>query len=132
MLSFLLSLLPSALSTINGITNAIANERIALINSKTDQERIASLERIGELQARQNVLIADASHSSLDLWIRSLIALGPTAFLLKIFIWDKVLQSVTSGSTPAIDANLWGVITAVLGFYFLSSAAIGIAKIIKA
>jgi len=42
MWSMLLGLIPGLFSTVNGITNAIANERLALINAKTEQERIAA------------------------------------------------------------------------------------------
>jgi len=129
MLSFLLGLIPGALNTINGITGAISNERIALINATTDQERIQIQERINVLQTQRDVLVADSNHSKLDLWIRSAIALGPCTYLLKIFIWDKVLAL---GSTDALDPNLWQVMMAVIGFYFLYSGAIGVAKIVKA
>ena len=129
MWTILLGLIPGLFSTISGITSAISNEKIALINAQTDQERIQIQERINVLQTQRDVLVADSNHSKLDLWIRSAIALGPTAYLLKIFIWDKVLAL---GSTDALDTNLWQVMMAVIGFYFLYSGAIGVAKIIKA
>src|ERR1700730_17922905 len=132
MLSFLLGLIPGAFTTINGITNAIANERIAGINAVTEQDRIGSRERISTLQAQRDVLIADSSHSSIDVWLRFFIAIGPATYLTKIFLWDKVLQTWTQGSTDPLDPNLWTVVTAVVGFYFLYSGAVGVAKIIKA
>jgi hypothetical protein len=132
MLSFLLGLIPGAFTTINGITNAIANERIAGINAVTEQDRIGSQERISTLQAQRDVLIADSTHSNIDLWLRFFIAIGPATYLTKIFLWDKVLQTWTQGSTDPLDPNLWTVVTAVVGFYFLYSGAVGVAKIIKA
>lgn len=125
----LISLIPGLFNTVNGITNAIANERLALINAKTDQERIAAQERLNTLQTQRDVLVEDAKHSQLDVGMRFFIALGPALYLNKIFIWDKVLGW---GSTdPLNESQQWTVITAVIGFYFLYSGAIGVAKIIK-
>jgi hypothetical protein len=123
MWSFLLGLVPGLLTTVNGITNAIANERIALTNATTEQARISSQERINALVAQRDVLISDSSKSSVDIWMRFFIAVGPAAYLTKIFLYDKVMQSWTHGSTDPLDPNLWMVVTAVVGFYFLYSAA---------
>lgn len=128
----LIGIVPNVLNTVNGITNAIANEKIAALNARTDQERVAAQERVNTLQAQRDVMIADAQHSNIDMWMRSAIALGPTVFLTKIFIWDKVLGYWTQSKTDPLDTNLWAVITAVIGFYFLYSGAVGVAKIIKA
>lgn len=118
MLSFLLGLIPGALNTVNGITNAIANEKIAGLNSKTDQERIASEERVNTLQARRDVLIEDAKHSKLDLIIRSIIG-GSVAYIIaKLLVYDK-----TFDATTLMSPDLWNVVYIALGFYFLSSTA---------
>lgn len=117
------SLITGLFGTVNSITSAIANEKIAQINARTDDERIQSQERVSQLQAQREVLIADAQHSKLDLYIRSMIAIGPASYLLKIFLWDKVLAAFTNGSTDPIDPNLWRVVMVVLGFYFVSTTA---------
>lgn len=127
----LLSLLPSALTSINNITASIANEKIAVTNAKTEQERIAAQERVNTLQARRDLMIAESQRSNTNAYIRSGIALGPMIYLLKIFIWDKVLQTLTHGNTDPLDDNLWQVIMVVLGFYFLYEGAVGVARIIK-
>lgn len=132
MWSFLLGLIPSAFSTINSITSAISNAKIAAINATTDQERIAAEAEVETLQARRDVLIADAAQSHVDIYIRSLIAIGPAVYLTKIFIWDKVLNAWTNGSTDLLDPHLWNVVMVVLGFYFLATASISISKILKA
>jgi hypothetical protein len=123
----ILTALPSLISglfgTVNGITNAIANEKIAAMTAKTDQERVAAQERVNSLSIQRDVLVADAAHSKLDLYMRSLIALGPACYLLKIFLWDKVLAAWNNGSTDPIDANLWNVVMVILGFYFLTTTA---------
>lgn len=136
MFAGILSLLPGAFGLANNITNAIANERIKLINAKTEEERIASQERINTLQARRDVLLAE-SHSPWNGLMRFILALGPAAILLKFLFWDKVVGSLSGcagdvGSlntascgtfkTDSLDANQWWVVTAVVGFYFLSEA----------
>jgi hypothetical protein len=122
------SLISGLFGSINGITSAIANERIAAITAKTDAERIAAQERVNSLTLQRDVLVADAAHSKLDLYIRSLIALGPASYLIKIFLWDKVLASWTNGTTDRIDANLWNVVMVVLGFYFVAATTTTVAQ----
>jgi hypothetical protein len=128
MLSFLLGLIPSAFTTISSITNAISNAKIAAIQATTEEAQIAANEQVATLQARRDVLIADANQSHMDIWIRSLIAIGPSVYLAKIFIYDKVLAL---GNTDPLDPNLWNVVMVVLGFYFLATASISISRIIK-
>src|ERR1700722_19786691 len=117
----LLTAIPSLISglfgTVNGITNALANEKIAALNATTDQERVAAQERVNSLSIQRDVLVADAAHSKLDLYMRSMIAFGPACYILKIFLWDKVLATWTNGRTDPIDPNLWTVVMVILGFY---------------
>src|SRR5215831_9173091 len=116
----ILSLLPGVFSSLNSITQSITNERISALNAKTDQERIASEERVSQLQAQRDVLIEDSKHSKLDIWMRTIIASGPAFILCKIFFYDKLGFGTTEiGNTD----YLWNVIMVVLGFYFLSSTA---------
>jgi hypothetical protein len=130
----LLTALPSFITglfgTINGITNAITNEKIAAITATTQEAQIGANERVATLQQQRDVLIADAAHSNLDLYLRSFIAFGPGCYILKIFLWDKVLGSWTNGSTDPLDVNLWQVVMVILGFYFLSATSTTIARII--
>jgi hypothetical protein len=118
MLGLLGLILPGLFTTINGITNAITNEKIAALNAKTDQERIAAEERVTSLQAQRDVLIADSAHSNLDIWMRTIIASGPAFILCKIFFYDKLGYGTTD---IASNDPLWNVIMAVIGFYFLNS-----------
>jgi hypothetical protein len=125
-------LISGLFGTINGITNAISNEKIALITAKTQEEQIAANERIDQLRQQRDVLIADASHGSWDIWVRTLIAIGPAVYIAKIFLWDKVLGSLTHGSTDPLDPNLWNVVMVVLGFYFLSFTSTKVASLLAA
>lgn len=136
-------LISGLFGSINHITDAISNEKIAGLNAKTQEEQIASNERVKTLEARRDLMIAEAGTSRLNIYVRSLLALGPASVLLKIFLWDKVIGSFAGCSghtlpgtcksflTDALDPNLWAVITAVIGFYFLTEGAIGITRIIK-
>ena len=131
MILSLLSLIPGLFTTVNGITTAISNERLKLIQAKTDQEKIASQERISSLQAKRDVLIAESGRSSINAIIRGSIG-GSVAFLLgKIYVWDKALGEWTGGRTDALDPNLWNVIMATIGFYFMYEAAVNTARIVK-
>lgn len=132
MLTWLLTLLPSIFTTLNGITAAISNEKIAAMNATTAQAQIVAQEKVSTLEAQRDLMIADSQHSNLDLWMRTLIAIGPASYLCKIFLYDKVLGYWTNGSTDAIDSNLWNVVMVVIGFYFLYSGAISISRIFKA
>lgn len=118
----LLGLLPKAFDTIDNITNAISNEKIAALNATTAQEQTAAQERISALQSARDVLIEDAKHSNLDIYIRSAFAIGPLVYLTKIYLYDKVLSL---GSTDPLDPNLWSVVMVTIGFYFLHAIVKG-------
>ncbi len=127
----LISLIPGLFNTVNNVTNAIANERIKKIQANTEEEKIQADERIKTLEARRDVLLADADKSKIDMYIRASIG-GSVAFLLgKILVWDKALGEWTHGNTDKLDPNLWSVITATIGFYFLYSAITNTTKILK-
>jgi hypothetical protein len=128
MLAWLISLIPSVFTTINGITGAISNEKIAALNATTAQDQIAAQERVSTLEAQRDLMIADSAHSKLDLYLRTFIAIGPASYVFKIFMWDKVMGSITHGSTDALDSNLWNVVVIVLGFYFLASVTSTISR----
>jgi len=132
--------------SIDHVTDAISNEKIAVINAKTQEEQISAQERVNSLTLRRDVMIAEAATSSLNVRMRFMLALGPCYILLKIFIWDKGIgpffgcvgkltgeaaQACLRFQTDSLDPNLWGVVMAVLGFYFLCEGGITIAKVFK-
>jgi hypothetical protein len=123
MLSFLLGLVPGVFSTINSITSAISNEKIAQINATTDVEKASIQAKIDQLQSQRDVLIADSQNSNIDLWIRAGFAFPPMVYFCKIFAWDKVWASWPTFETPPMSTNDMYVVMAVLGFYFLYSTA---------
>lgn len=127
----ILGLIPGLFQTVQGITSAITNEKIHLASSQNESDRIASQERIATLQAKRDVMLAESGNSRLNAIIRASIG-GSVAFLLaKIFIWDKALGDYTSGHTDPLDANLWSVVMATIGFYFLYEGAVNATRIIK-
>jgi hypothetical protein len=101
------------------ITDKIVDLQIKKADAKTEQERIAADERTKALEARRDVMIAE-SGLAVNAYMRTAIAIGPAIYLLKIFIWDKVLKL---GTTDPLDSNLWQVVIAVIGFYFLYDIA---------
>ena len=123
MLTSILALLSGVFSTINSVTTAIATEREASLNATTDQDKIASEERIKTLEAQRDVLIADSTHSNIDLIMRTILAAGPAFILSKIFMYDKVFDGTTT-----LSPDLWNVIMVTIGFYFLHNTIVGTAK----
>lgn len=118
-----------------GVAKELASAYKAKQDAQSEQERIAAGERIDRLNAIRDVQIAEAG-SRLNAAMRAFIALGPALYLFKIFAIDKIACPVLGlpgfmCRTDPLDANLWGVVTAVIGFYFLYEGGIGIARIVK-
>lgn len=97
------------------IAGKIAEERTIQTNAATEQERIASEERTKALEAKRDVLIAEAG-SPWNAIMRGVISLPVAIFLWKVIVIDKVLGW---GSTDDLSPNLWYVVMLVLGFYFV-------------
>lgn len=113
-------IVPSITGAINSITNAISNEKIAAIAATTQQDQIASAERVASLQAQRDALIAEVNKSNWPIYIQSAMAL-PIVFILgKLFVYDDAGFGTTDIPN---DSNQWKVIMIVVGFYFLHSIA---------
>lgn len=141
---WLLQLIPGLFNTVNGITSAIANERLKLIDAKTDQQKIASQERIVSLQAKRDVLIAESGRSNVNAIMRGAIGTSVALVIAKLLVWDKVVGSLAGCAgakgqilecslyrTDVIDGNLWNVIMAAIGFYFIYEGTVNTARILK-
>lgn len=122
-LTGVVSLLPSAFGTINKVTDAIANERLKQIQAKTDQEKVASEERVKTLEAQRDALVAESNRSKMPIFIQSFVGLSVSFLVAKLLVWDKALGQWTNGHTDALGDNLTWVLSATIGFYFLSSTA---------
>lgn len=132
----LLGLLPSAFGTINSITSAISNERLKQIQATTDQERIASEERVSTLQAQRDALVAESNRSKAPIYIQSFVGACVAFLIAKLLVWDKAIGSLAGCAGKAGDAlscawfttdplgdDLRWVTLTVIGFYFLASTA---------
>jgi len=127
-----LGLIPGLFTTVNGITNAITNEKINLAQAQNQSDQIAASERIATLQAQRDIMIAEAGSSKLNAIVRGCIGGSVAILLMKLYVYDKALGQWTGGHTDALDPNLWTVVTATIGFYFLYEGAINATRIFKA
>lgn len=109
------------------LAGRLAGAYEAKAKATTDREKIAADVKIKRLEAIQAVQVAEAGNR-VNTIMRAALALGPTLYLLKIFVWDKVLGL---GRTDPLTPELWSIVTAVVGFYFLYEAGTTIARIIK-
>lgn len=119
MWGLLLGLIPDAFKTINGITSAIANERLKKIQATTDQQKISSDERIKHLEAIRDVRLSKMENPLTAIMMFGY-GIGPLVLLTKIYIWDKAFGQWTGGHTDPLGTDLWWVITAQIGFYFIA------------
>lgn len=124
-------LISGLFGTLNGITKALSDAKIEAIRATTQEEKIHAEERVSALTLQRDVLIADASHSTIDMWTRFGFSIGPIFVLAKVLIYDKALGQWTLGHTDPLGDMLWQVITIELGFYFVYTGATTVAKIIK-
>lgn len=135
MLSVILGLIPGALNTINGITNAISNQKIAAIKAKTDEERIAAEENVKVLEARRDVLLSAQSRSKFPVIIQSLLGTISVVVLAKLGIWDKVIGSLygcvgRAGNAPSclifntdpLGQDLSILIGGTIAFYLVTTS----------
>lgn len=111
------------------LAGKLTDLQLAKVAAQSDHERMNIDAQISESHDRMMVLQAEAGNR-LNAIMRFLLALGPMLFLNKVFIFDKVLGSFMGHSktgdmwgTDALDSNLWGVVVAVLSFYFLYDIA---------
>src|SRR3990167_8744747 len=106
------------LNPIAKISQSIADVKIQALKADTDEKKIAAQERLGTLEARKAVMIAE-SGSRVNAWIRAGFALPFVLYNAKLVVWDKVLASLTGGSTDGPSPDLFQVEIACIGFYFL-------------
>lgn len=141
-LTFIPNLLGQLFGTINGITKAISDEKIALTNATTERQRIASQERINALQAKRDILIGEAKYTRANVYMRCGAGLPSVVVLWKLMVWDKVIGSFAGCSqalagtcklftTDPLDNNQWTIIMIVIGFYFSYEIGMGIARTIN-
>lgn len=97
------------------IINEIQKERTKQLDAKTEQEKIASEERIQVLEAKKNVILASYNDRFNNI-VRFIWAVPFIVYVWKLIIWDKVLGwGATDSLSPTLEYILW----TILGGYFL-------------
>lgn len=104
------------------ITDKIVDLQIKKSDAKTEQERIAADERVKGLEAKRDVMVAEAG-SRINTWTRAALAFPVVVVLWKVLVFDKALGQWTGWTTDALSPELWYVVMVVLGFYFLDTIA---------
>lgn len=136
------SILLGLADPVEKITTAIVKARADSLNATTEQERIDAQERVQTLQARRDVLIAEAGVSRANIIVRAVMAMPVAAVIIKLLFWDKVVGSLVGCSqaprgtcliftTDPLDDNQWKIIGVVTAFYFLYEGALGVSRIVK-
>ena len=82
----------------------------------TDQQRIEAEVAIHQLEARQEVLIAEQATRATR-WIRPLFALPFIVYNFKVIVWDKVFGF---GTTDVLSEQYWQLQMIVFGAYFIT------------
>lgn len=130
MFSWLLSLFSggffsSIFTSIDNLTKAISDEKIAQITATTDVEKANIQAKIDQLQSQRDVLIADSTSKTgwIDQAIRVLLTLPIIVYLNKLITWDKVIGSWPTFETDKLGSSEMYLLYAVLGFFFLYSTA---------
>jgi hypothetical protein len=120
MLLGILSFLTGLSGPIQYITGKLADLGIAKANAATDKEKNELDAAIQEAHDRKAELVAEVANrfaSTLNASMRFLLALGPTLYVTKIFLWDKVIGSWPTFRTDSVTTEQWAVVAAVLAFY---------------
>lgn len=122
-----LSIIGLLLSPLTTITKQIADARVAMANSRTEQERIAAEERVKMLEAKRDVLIAE-SKTPWNAIARFFLMTPVGVYLWLLFVWDKgvckwfstATQHSSVCSTDPLSPWLTGIAGMIIGFYFLT------------
>lgn len=104
---------------IGTIATKIAAAKEAQAKALTDQQKIAADERVKALEARRDVMAAEAG-APINAFIRAGFALPFVIYNAKLILWDKVLGW---GVTDPLSDQLFQIELAAIGFYFLYDVA---------
>jgi hypothetical protein len=114
MLSLILSLIGGA-GGLAGLARSIADAYRARETAANDADRIEADVRIKTLEARRDLLLAEA-RTPFNQLMRALYGVPPGVYLAKLYLWDKLLGcGTTDPLSPVMEQVLWTVV----GFLFL-------------
>ena len=113
------------------MANNITDLQKMKVKAQSDHEIAAINAQIEAVHDRRQVLIAEAG-SRLNGIIRAGFTLLTFPVLAKVFVWDKVVGPFVGCvgkdpvgcqmfNTDALGVELWSVIGAIVGFYFLTT-----------
>lgn len=140
MLSLILGFITGLAGPISQTVNNITELKKIRAQTESDIRRKEIDQQISENQDKKAILLAEAGRrvaGTLNAVLRTIAASGPIAYVTKIFFWDKTvgafvgctrnnieeaLVDCTTFTTDPLDPYLWGVVTVVLGFYFLATS----------
>ena len=112
----MLALLMSLINPLAKVGLDLMAAKAQQANATTDQQRIEAEVTIHQLEARQEVLIAEQATRATR-WIRPLFALPFIIYNLKVIVWDKVLNL---GTTDMLSDQYWQLQMIVFGAYFIT------------
>ena len=112
----MLAILMSLINPLAKVAVDLMAAKTQQANATTDQQRIEAEVIIHQLEARQEVIIAEQATRATR-WIRPLFALPFIIYNLKVVVWDKVLGL---GTTDALSDQYWQLQMIVFGAYFIT------------
>lgn len=106
------------------IIGKLSDNKAAMALASTEKERQEILAAIEELNARKQVLIAEAG-SRINTIIRGAFAFIAFSYIWKLIFWDKVVgsfwgQTIDIFTTDPLDPYLWSIVMTIICFYFLA------------
>ena len=113
----ILSILFGLIDPVTRIVEKIAQAKIEGQKATTDREKVAAEERVAMLNAKRDVLIAEA-RSPINALVRAGFSIPLMIYFAKIVLWDKVIMGGHS-ATDDLTPNQWIMVWMVLGFYFV-------------
>lgn len=131
----ILTFLTGLSGTVGKVSDNIKELEIKREETKSNKEKALIDAQIAEAHDRKDVIVAEAG-SRINSIVRALLAIPPALILYKLLAIDKVIGSFAGCSgeagrdvscqifrTDPLDGYQWGVITAVIAFYFLYDMA---------
>lgn len=113
------------LNPLNAITSSLERAYQAKLAAQNDTGRIAAEVEIENLRARRDVILSAAN----DKWWspRTIMGWSAAVYVAKIVVWDTVLQF---GVTPNPGEQVTWIVVTIVGFYFVSKSAEGVANVL--
>lgn len=99
-----------------GLTNKLLEAYQLRLNAQTDQEKLEAELTIKQLEARQELLLAEQKRW-FTAWIRPLMALPIVIYIWKIVVYDTVLGL---GITPNPGEFVNWLVLTIVGAYFIT------------